>query len=109
MGYGQNEAVDGDNIIPNDVSFNDLLYLKMSFFSFRDLGLFSLTIQEGKSIMDYGEDGSTEGDKAIPDTSDANLDRSKVHVLLCDKDPDSSLHVMKLLQQCLYQGTDKSI
>ena len=44
MGYGQNEAVDGDNIIPNDVSFNDLLYLKMSFFSFRDLGLFSLTI-----------------------------------------------------------------
>ena len=109
MGYGQNEAVDGDNIIPNDVSFNDLLYLKMSFFSFRDLGLFSLTIQEGKSIMDYGEDGSTEGDKAIPDTSDANLDQNKFHVLLCDKDPELGLRAMKLLQQCLYQGTDKSI
>ena len=44
MDYGQDEAVDGDNIIPYDVSFNDPFYLKMLFFSFCDLGLFSLTI-----------------------------------------------------------------
>ena len=55
--------------------------------------------------MDYNEDGAGDGDNTIPDKSDANLDRSKVHVLLCDKDPVSGLHVMKLLQQCLYRGT----
>ncbi|KAI5078563.1 hypothetical protein GOP47_0006234 [Adiantum capillus-veneris] len=48
--------------------------------------------------MGHGGDGAA-------DTSEASLDRGKVHVLLCDKDPQSGLQVMQMLQRCSYQVT----
>ena len=59
--------------------------------------------------MDYREDGGADSVKTIPNTSDANLDQNKFHVLLCDKDPELGLRAMKLNQQCLYHGKCKSI
>lgn len=55
--------------------------------------------------MGHGGDGAIDGETAAVKAAGVTLDRSKVHVLVCDKDPDAGLHVMKLLQQCLYQVT----
>ncbi|KAI5076269.1 hypothetical protein GOP47_0008334 [Adiantum capillus-veneris] len=48
--------------------------------------------------MGHGGDGCA-------DTSGATFDRSKVHILLCDKDPHSGLQVMQMLQRCSYRVT----
>ncbi|MCO5582848.1 hypothetical protein L7F22_036749 [Adiantum nelumboides] len=48
--------------------------------------------------MGHGGDGPA-------DTSGSTLDRSKVHILLCDKDPQSGLQVTQMLQRCSYQVT----
>lgn len=48
--------------------------------------------------MGHGGDGAA-------DTGGVMLDRSKVHILLCDKDPETGLQVMKLLRKCSYQVT----
>ncbi|KAH7437749.1 hypothetical protein KP509_05G086900 [Ceratopteris richardii] len=48
--------------------------------------------------MGHGGDGPI-------DPADSTLDRSQVHILLCDKDPQSGLDVMTLLQKCSYRVT----
>eukprot|EP00250_Pteridium_aquilinum_P014606 c22091_g3_i1 orf=395-2077(+) len=45
------------------------------------------------------------GDGTVADAGGQTLDRSKVHILLCDKDLNSGMQVMKLLQKCSYQVT----
>lgn len=38
---------------------------------------------------------------------DGFIDRSKVRILLCDNDADSSKEIVTLLLKCSYQGTYK--
>lgn len=53
--------------------------------------------------MGHGGDGPS--DPVSSPCDSLSIDRSKVHVLLCDKDPNTARHVVKLLQDCLYQVT----
>lgn len=55
--------------------------------------------------MGHGGNGAIDAEGAAFDGGGLPLDRSKVHVLLCDKDPKTAGHVMNLLQACSYQVT----
>ncbi|GLJ51134.1 hypothetical protein SUGI_1088470 [Cryptomeria japonica] len=46
-----------------------------------------------------------QGDAANGDRTSPVLDRSRVRILLCDKDPKNSQQVLELLQNCSYQVT----
>ncbi|KAL9687464.1 hypothetical protein QQ045_031867 [Rhodiola kirilowii] len=44
------------------------------------------------------------GSEGIRSLDGALIDRGKVRILLCDKDPESCQSVMNLLCKCSYQG-----
>ena len=54
--------------------------------------------------LNKGCEGGVDGGGGGGGRSDGFIDRSKVRILLCDSDADSSKEVFTLLLKCSYQG-----
>lgn len=74
--------------------------ISSSFFRFRDLGVFEMNLNNGRSMSTASSSGAWKSADAVPDQFPAGL-----RVLVVDDDPTCLMILEKMLRTCLYEGT----